>query len=543
MEWCSVLHPEGMRYGTISTRTLSVALGALLAAVLSSVPAHASPPGPSAPDQPDVIVAQAAPGKKLHFPNMERRNDGSLVAVAREGEGHTGQDGRLLILDSDDGGRTWSSPRVVHDSPYDDRDPMITQLGSGRLLLSWFETDWTTSPRTRRGVFVKHSDDGGTTWSDPVRVQTSMSEPRGNPDLGWAAGHGQIKELPSGELIIPLYGTLPDDPWQRSTVVRSMDGGESWKAETESLIAAKQNTHYQEPVLTVLPGGKVHALLRIGTAASTMDAVRSQESWSDDGGRTWTVPEEIDLVTSSAHTEVLRNGDVFLAYGDLSGHFTDRRGTVGAVLRNPGSSWSGAPRELVYDSGTGDQANPAVAEVRPGRVLVLGFDSDTGRLVGDYVDANSIRDEPADPRRVDLAALHDAGLLTIDTDLVYTTADRPHVGPVGAIDGVVGYWDAAWKNTEAPAHYTVTFDEPTRVMEVGVALKPGHAEAAVVKVRDASGSWRTVGELDNRVRWGDELAWFPVGPGRTIDKVKVEIIESAGWAVLAELGVRGPGAN
>ena len=76
-----------MRYGTISTRTLSVALGALLAAVLSSVPAHASPPGPSAPDQPDVIVAQAAPGKKLHFPNMERRNDGSLVAVAREGEG------------------------------------------------------------------------------------------------------------------------------------------------------------------------------------------------------------------------------------------------------------------------------------------------------------------------------------------------------------------------------------------------------------------------------------------------------------------------
>ncbi len=541
MEWYSVLHPGSMRV----RRSTAIALTALLTLGFSGAVAHAAPTIPSSPDRPDVVVAQAAPGKKLHFPNMERLNDGSLVAVAREGAGHTGQDGRLLMLTGEDGGRTWSAPRTVHDSRYDDRDPMITQLRSGRLLLSWFQIDYSVSPAEPMGVFVRHSDDRGATWSEPVAVQTSLSGESDIVDtyeLGWAASHGQIKELPSGELIVPLYGTVPDDRWQRATVVRSLDGGASWHAGTESLIASAQGTHYQEPVLTVLPDGTVHALLRIGTAASTMGAVNSQESWSRDGGRTWTAPAEIDLVTSSAHTEVLRNGDVFLAYGDLSGHFTERRGTVGAVLRDPGRSWTGAPRELVYDSGTGDQANPAVAEVRPGRVLVLGFDSAKSQLIGDFVDVAGIRDKPADPRRVDLAALHAAGRLTIDTDLTYTGAGRPNVGPAGAIDGVVGYNDAAWKAGAAPGRYTVTFDEPRRVLEAGVALKPGHAEAATIKVRTPDGTWRAVGDLDDRVRYGDDLTWFPVGPGTPIDAVQVDITQSNGWAVLAELGLRSPAA-
>ncbi|GGV40992.1 hypothetical protein GCM10010182_77070 [Actinomadura cremea] len=527
-------------------RAISIALGTALALGLSGAVVHAAPPGAPTPDQPDVIVGQAAPGKKLHFPNMERLRDGTLFTVVREGAGHTGQDGRLLKLTSRDGGRTWTSPAVAHDSPYDDRDPMIAQLSSGRLVLSWFQIDYSVTPAEPMGTFVRHSDDGGASWSEPVSVESSMSGESDIVDtyeLGWAASHGQVKELPGGELIIPLYGTVPDDRWQRATVVRSLDGGETWEAGTESTIGAEEGTHFQEPVLTVLPDGKAHALLRIGTAASTMGAVRSRESWSRDGGRTWSTPTEIDMVTSSAHTEVLRNGDVFLAYGDLSGHFTNRRGTVGAVLRDPGRSWSGAPRDLVYDSGTGDQANPAVAEVRPGRVLVLGYDSNAGRLIGDFVDVRDIRPDRPDPRRVDLAGLHAADRLTIDTDLTYTTADQPNVGTTGPIDGVVGYYNAAWAPRPAPAQYTLTFDRPLRATQVGVALKPGHAEAATVKVRTPDGTWRTVGDLDYRVRWGDDLTWFRVRPGSPIDRITVDIPQASGSPVLSEVAVRAPGRH
>lgn len=534
-------------------RTVPIVLSSVLALGLLSLPAGAetssapaSPPGTSpdwSPDVPDVVLAHAAAGKKLHFPNAERLQDGSIVAVAREGAGHTGQDGRLLLLTSDDAGATWSAPEVVLDTPYDDRDPMITQLSSGRLLLSWFQIDYSVRPAEPMGTFVAHSDDGGATWSAPVAVQSSLSGESDIVDtyeLGWNASHGQVKELADGELLIPLYGTVPDDRWQRATVVRSSDDGESWQAATESLIASAEGTHYQEPVLTVLGDGTVHALLRIGTSASTMGAVLSQESWSRDGGRTWSAPAEIDLVTSSAHTEVLQNGDVFLAYGDLSGHFTERRGTVGAVLRAPGQPWNGVPRELVWDSGTGDQANPAVVEVQPGRVLVIGFDSATSELVGTFVDVRRIRTDPADPLRVDLSALHAAGQLTIDTDLTYTTASRPGVGPAGPIDGVVGYWDAAWAPRAAPATYSVTFDTPRRVFEVGVALKPGYASGAVLEVR-SDGEWRPVGELDHQVRWGDDLTWFSVGGWA--EALRVRLTSSDGWAVLAELGVRSPGGR
>ncbi|SDU82815.1 sialidase family protein [Jiangella alkaliphila] len=528
-------------------RTVPVLLAGVVALGLLSTPASSAPDvvsgGPTwSPGTPDVVIAQAAPGKKLHFPNAERLADGSVVAVAREGAGHTGQDGRLLMLTSDDGGSTWSAPEVVHDSPYDDRDPMITQLSSGRLLLSWFQNDYSVTPPEPMGTFVAHSDDGGQTWSAPVAVQSMLSGESDIVDtyeLGWNASHGQVKELPGGDLIVPLYGTVPDDKWQKATVVRSSDGGETWSAATESLIASATGTHYQEPVLTVLPGGVVHALLRIGTAASTMGAVHSQESWSRDGGRTWSAPAEIDLVTSSAHTEVLRDGSVFLAYGDLSGHFTDRRGTVGAVIRSPLSPWSGAARELVWDSGTGDQANPAVVEARPGRVLVIGFDSAASRLVGTFVDVSDVRPDRPDPRRVDLAALVASGAASVSTDMTHVQAGRPGVGVLGAIDGVVGYWDAAWAPRAAPASYTVEFDRPRRLSSVGVALKPGYASAAVVSVRSASGGWRDVGSLDSVVRWGDDLTWFrSAGP---VDAVRVSITSSSGWAVLAELGVRAPG--
>ncbi|SDS28799.1 sialidase family protein [Jiangella sp. DSM 45060] len=525
-------------------RTVPLVLAGVVALGLLSTPASGADvaaAGPTwSPGTPDVVIAQATQGKKLHFPNAERLADGSVVAVAREGAGHTGQDGRLLMLSSDDGGETWSEPEVVYDSQYDDRDPMITQLSSGRLLLSWFQIDYSVRPAEPMGTRVAHSDDGGATWSEPVVVDSMLSGESDIVDtyeLGWNGSHGQVKELPGGDLIIPLYGTVPDDKWQKATVVRSADGGETWSAATESLVASATGTHYQEPVLTVLPGGVVHALLRIGTAASTMGAVHSQESWSRDGGLTWSAPAEIDLVTSSAHTEVLRDGSVFLAYGDLSGHFTDRRGTVGAVIRSPQAPWNGAARELVWDSGTGDQANPAVVEVRPGRVLVIGFDSAASRLVGTFVSVPEIRPDRPDPRRVDLAALVASGEATVTTDMTHVQAGRPGVGVLGALDGVVGYWDAAWAPRAAPASYTVEFAQPQRVSSVGVALKPGYASGAVLSVR-SDGAWRDVGTLDSVIRWGDDLTWF--GAPGLADAVRVTITSSNGWAVLAELGVRAP---
>jgi hypothetical protein len=87
-----------------------------------------------APGRADVVVATAETGKRAFFADLVRLHDGRLLAAYREGAQHTGQDGRILGVQSDDGGHIWSTPRVIMDSPLDDRARRSSRRPTGR---SW----------------------------------------------------------------------------------------------------------------------------------------------------------------------------------------------------------------------------------------------------------------------------------------------------------------------------------------------------------------------------------------------------------------------
>ena len=92
-------------------------------------------------------------------------------------------------------------------------------------------------------------------------------------------------------------------------MVRSTDGGLTWPAEHEVLLAAG-TAFFLEPVLTLLPGGQVMALLRTDEAARA-DPFRRRRADLDRarGAKIW---------ASSADTVTLSDGSVLLAYGDAS---------------------------------------------------------------------------------------------------------------------------------------------------------------------------------------------------------------------------------
>jgi BNR repeat protein len=349
---------------------------ALLLVIAAATPARASV---SDPTHADVVVASAPPGGGARFPDIVKLANGRLLAVYRDGAAHTGMDGRILLVESRDSGRTWSTPRVAVDSPYDDRDPKIMQTRSGTVLLSFFETDWSGTPATIRGTFVVRSRNSGATWSAPTQIGTHMTGPSdqqsGGYWLGFAASHGEITQLHNGDLLAPLYGTLPDDPWQRATVVRSSDDGRTWNASSEATIAAQDGMHFQEPVITVLRSGEIVALIRTTVTYAYL-------SRSFDNGHTWTTPVRTDMAASSHHLLRLHNGDVLITYGDTSGQFSPRRVTVGRLIRHPERSWDGIRDVFLYDSGTDDQANPSSAEIAPGRFLTLSYDTAHGTIVG-----------------------------------------------------------------------------------------------------------------------------------------------------------------
>jgi hypothetical protein len=260
-------------------------------------------------------------------------------------------------------------------------------------------------------------------------------------------------------------------------------------------------------VLTVLPDGSITALLR-------QDNRPSQLTRSYDNGLTWSPLEATNLMTSSADTLVLRNGAVFVAFGDLSHRFGQRRLTVAAVVEHPERPWQVAATSPVLDTFVDDQANPSVVETRPGQVLVFGFDYSARSLVGTYVDVASVgarTDEQQLAGRLDLRALVDAGSADVATNL------SP---PMAVIDGKLGLPSGAQGTPTDTGTYTVTFAEPLRIGEIGAALRPGEAQSASVEVLTAQG-WRVVGTLPEQWRFGD-VDWLRVpDAGRPVTAIRL----------------------
>jgi Neuraminidase (sialidase) len=328
-----------------------------------------------------ITVARAEPGLRLYFPDLVRLADGRLLAAYREGADHMSQVGRIMVVESADGGQTWSPPRTAVDGPFDDRDPKLVQLADGTVLLSYFVIDWSTRPprHTTHGPFVRRSDDGGRTWGEPAAVQTWLLGD--DPQRGltsWAASHGAVVELPGGDLLYPLYGKAPDRFWHQATVVRSGDGGRTWTGKGEALLAEGDDVHFQEPTLTVV-GDQVVALIRTTIGHAWLCR-------STDGGHTWSEARPTDMPASSHHALALSTGEVLVTYGDLSSRFAPHRETVGRLVRDPAGTWDGYPDVQLYDSGHPDQANPSSAEIAPGRFLTLSFDIEAATVVGVFTE-------------------------------------------------------------------------------------------------------------------------------------------------------------
>ena len=169
-----------------------------------------------------------------------RKNGELLVAYSGGREAHVCPFGRVELIRSRDGGRTWSWPEVVMDSPIDDRDAGVMETPAGSLLVTTFTSlayesvlqqasGWPPD-RTERWQAVERrstleqrqalldtwmlrSADGGMTWSAPYRV------PVNSP-------HGPVA-LSGGRLL--YAGKRLWSPGSEAGVCESTDDGQTWR--------------------------------------------------------------------------------------------------------------------------------------------------------------------------------------------------------------------------------------------------------------------------------------------------------------------------
>lgn len=303
-----------------------------------------------------------------YFPVAIRLKNGDVLAVIRGGAPHIGVQGRLDLVRSTDGGKTWSKPWTAVDEPLDDRNPALGQLRDGTIVLAYaiasnydetgLKFKGTRTDRQFDGVYVVLSKDNGRTWSKPRRDGTIHQFYTGQ---GLVSPYGKMVQLADGTALMAVYFEFFDGRGNESYLFRSRDGGRSWGEPT--LLGR----HYNETGIVSLRDGRLLAALRSekgGHLAITESA---------DQGRTWSPPRQITRDREHPGDLIpLADGRVLLVFGQR----TVPRG-VQAMISPDGRQWQDLPRIVLSDDApNGDCGYPSSVEVAPGRIATLYYQVD-----------------------------------------------------------------------------------------------------------------------------------------------------------------------
>ncbi len=194
----------------------------------------------------------------------------------------------------------------------------ILTLRDGRTMIAYQRVNASRNA----GIFVRTSWDGGNTWSQETDVDASHR--------GWyLVSNDRLLQTPTGRILLPAccHTAMPlKEPHEVPTDLSffdhainpcgmvhffySDDSGETWSAGSKALLAnvPASATGLQEPGVVCLRGGALMCYTRT-------DLGRQYESFSIDGGESWSQPEPSAL-SSSCSTAIIHSapgGDTLVA--------------------------------------------------------------------------------------------------------------------------------------------------------------------------------------------------------------------------------------
>lgn len=243
-------------------------------------------------------------------------------------------------------GTTWSPPVEVANGVQNDKlrypcwNPVLHQAASGPLLLFY---KVGPSPSTWWGMMLR-SDDAGRNWSPAVKLPDDIAGPIKNKPV----------ELAGGRL---LCGSSTEDQGWRVHMETTTDLGKTW-TRTEALCDGK-TSHAIQPTILLHSGDKLQMLCRPKNTRKIM------ESWSQDGGKTWSEFGDTALPNSGSGLDAvtLKDGRHLLVYN----HTTRGRSPLNVAVSVDGKTWRAA---AVLESEPGEFSYPAVIQSADGQVHI-----------------------------------------------------------------------------------------------------------------------------------------------------------------------------
>jgi Neuraminidase (sialidase) len=227
------------------------------------------------------VCSGDAAGGYAAFPDICRLSNGQLLCVFYSGYGHVStpasqwrKGGRIMGVRSSDDGKSWSKPVLVMDTEQDDRDPSVSCVKEGVVLLNWF-----TLRQNQVAVMLARSTDHGKTWSEPANLDAETDE----------------VPLKDGNLLAALRSSKVEMHYALSE-----DRGKNWG-----------------PVRSFGFKGHCPYFLRHSSGVILLAHRLPATSlhWSSDEGKTWQGPARIDSVGGAYPSMMeLPTGEVYCVY-------------------------------------------------------------------------------------------------------------------------------------------------------------------------------------------------------------------------------------
>ena len=289
------------------------------------------------------FIYESAPFPSCHASTIAEQT-GGLVAAWFGGREERAPDVGIWV--SRNSGGKWSTPVEVATGVQTDGprlpcwNPVLFQPASGPLMLFY---KVGPSPSTWWGM-LRRSADGGATWSEGLRLPEGFLGPIKNKPV----------QLPGGEILCPSSAESDTKPskW-RVHFERTSDLGRTWSKVVPDIGSGSAIDAIQPSVL-LHPGGVLQAVGRTRQA-------KVFETWSRDGGKSWSALSLLDLPNPNAGTDAvtIKDGRHVLVYNN-----TPRgRSPLNVAVSPDGKSWRDV---VVLEKDPGEYSYPAVIQTRDG---------------------------------------------------------------------------------------------------------------------------------------------------------------------------------
>jgi predicted neuraminidase len=294
------------------------------------------------------FIYDTAPFPSAHASTIAETSDG-LVAAWFGGTRERAPDVGIWVSRRTSAG--WTAPIEAANGRQPDGtrlplwNPVLFDTGDGALTLFYKEGP---SPSQWWGMALS-SRDSGRTWSDRRRLPAGVLGPIKNKPV----------RLADGTIVSGSSTESSGNPsvW-RVHFERSTDRGTTWTIARPEPAAGTSEPDAIQPAILMHADGGLQALGRTRSG-------RVFETWSSDGGRTWTPLALTSLPNPNAGIDAvtLRDGRHVVVYN----HTTQGRSPLNVAVSADGKSWS-AP--IALESDPGEYSYPAVIQSGDGLVHV-----------------------------------------------------------------------------------------------------------------------------------------------------------------------------